>query len=284
MPAAPELRSRLGNVRIVEVFRQTEAENPPQANGHIRIAGEIKVELESVGDAAQPGQGHGQPVSGGKGRVGNDTQGVGQQHLLGKAEAKAGGARRGILAVLPALRQGGGKLAVAQDGSLQQLGEECHKQRQSGQAPLRRDRSPVDVGQIRHGLEGEERNSRRQGDGRHRHIQAQRLEIFQQEAGVLKVPQHHQVARQGNAVDRLAAPVSRRRPQRRRPVAHAGDQQGRQQCHAAPAVKGQTENQQHSIAAGAPPGGKKEIADQHRRQKAEQKHHTAKGHPITSLS
>lgn len=89
VPAAPELRSRLGNIRIVEVFRQAEAENPPQANGHIRIAGEIKVELESVGDAAQPGQGHGQPVSGGKGRVGNDTQGVGQQHLLGKAEAKA---------------------------------------------------------------------------------------------------------------------------------------------------------------------------------------------------
>ena len=284
MPAAPELRGGLGNVGIVEVFRQAEAEDPAQADGHIRIAGEVEIQLEGVGDAAQPRQGHGQPVSGGKGRICNDTQGVGQQHLLGQAEAKPGGARRGVLAVLLPLRQSGGKLTVAQDGPLQQLWEKGHEQRQPGQAPLRRDRPPVDVGQIRHGLEGEKGEACGQGNGWTRHIQSQRLQVFQQEAGVLKVSQHQQIARQGNAVDRLAALVSRRRPQRRRPVAHTGNQQGRQQCHAAPAVKGQTENQQHSIAAGAPPGGKKKIADQHRRQKAEQKHHTAKGHPITSLS
>ena len=51
---------RPGDIGVVEVAQELEAQHPSQAHRHIRIAGEVKVDLEGKGQHAQPGPGHGQ--------------------------------------------------------------------------------------------------------------------------------------------------------------------------------------------------------------------------------
>ena len=64
-----------------------------QADGHIRIGGEIEVDLEGVGQSAHPGKAGVQVGSSlVKDPVGDLAHGVGQHHLLGQAEAEAGDA------------------------------------------------------------------------------------------------------------------------------------------------------------------------------------------------
>ena len=94
VPPAPELRHRRGQIRIVKVFIETEAEDPPQTDGHVRIAGEVKVDLEAEGEKAHPASQHRQlprPL-GGQAILPQRADGVGQQHLLGKTHAEPAGA------------------------------------------------------------------------------------------------------------------------------------------------------------------------------------------------
>ncbi|MNF95653.1 hypothetical protein D3C84_784160 [compost metagenome] len=49
MPAPPELGDVAGAVGGEEVQRQDHAEHPGQADGHVRIAGEVEIQLQAVG-------------------------------------------------------------------------------------------------------------------------------------------------------------------------------------------------------------------------------------------
>ena len=55
MPAPPELGDTFGDIGIVEVLQKMKAEHAAQANGHVRIGGEIKVDLEGIGQGSYPG-------------------------------------------------------------------------------------------------------------------------------------------------------------------------------------------------------------------------------------
>ena len=57
VPPPPEFRDGFGDVRVVEVFQESEAEHLTHADGHFRIAGKVEVDLQGVADAAQPGHG-----------------------------------------------------------------------------------------------------------------------------------------------------------------------------------------------------------------------------------
>ena len=59
MPAAPEFGYIAGNVRVVEILPKVETKHLPQSNGHIRVAGEVKIYLECVGNSPQPGSSYG---------------------------------------------------------------------------------------------------------------------------------------------------------------------------------------------------------------------------------
>ena len=85
VPAAPELGDAFGNVGIIEILEEVETKHPAHADGHIRIAAEVEVDLESIGNGDEPAACHGQGVQTGE-LVGDDTAGVGQQNLLGKAD------------------------------------------------------------------------------------------------------------------------------------------------------------------------------------------------------
>ena len=53
MPAAPELLQRAGEVGRVEVHGQREAEQQRQADRHVRVGGEVEVELHGVAPAGE---------------------------------------------------------------------------------------------------------------------------------------------------------------------------------------------------------------------------------------
>ena len=59
MPAAPEFGHRRGDVRVIEVLREVEAEHQTHADRHLRITGEIEVKLHTVCGNAHPCSGCG---------------------------------------------------------------------------------------------------------------------------------------------------------------------------------------------------------------------------------
>ena len=85
MPSFPKLRDGLAQVGEVEVLPKVEAEYFRQANGHIRIAGKVKIQLEAVDGDAQSGRGRVHMPLLGHGAQ-ERAQLVGQQDLFGKAD------------------------------------------------------------------------------------------------------------------------------------------------------------------------------------------------------
>ena len=49
MPAPPELGNRLTDIGMGKVFHKAKAHHQAQTNGHIRITGEVKIELRGIG-------------------------------------------------------------------------------------------------------------------------------------------------------------------------------------------------------------------------------------------
>lgn len=89
MPAPPELNRTLGGVGIVEIPRIVKSRHFAKTDGHIRIAGEIEVDLEGIGshsrEAANKANLGGRT---GKERIRKDTCRVGEQHLLAQTYAE----------------------------------------------------------------------------------------------------------------------------------------------------------------------------------------------------
>ena len=56
MPSAPEVRNGRGDVRVVEVLVEPEPEHAAEADGHVRVPGEVEVDLQRVARDAGPGR------------------------------------------------------------------------------------------------------------------------------------------------------------------------------------------------------------------------------------
>lgn len=89
MPATPEFCGAFRNVGIIEVFRKMESEHEAKADGHIRISGEIEINLQSVGNGSQPGGGHGSRRTIIEYVVSHLRHIIGNQYFLGKPINKA---------------------------------------------------------------------------------------------------------------------------------------------------------------------------------------------------
>ena len=57
VPAAPEFNNALGPVGAEEVSRQTDPDHEGERRRHVRIAGEVEIDLRRIGQHAQPGFG-----------------------------------------------------------------------------------------------------------------------------------------------------------------------------------------------------------------------------------
>ena len=164
MPAPPEVADALRDVGIVEVLDEAQTHHRGQANRHIGVAREIKIDLQSV-------RGQGQPRSEGSGgsnrqdedRVNHLRQHVRDQHLFGKAEDEATDAARDLIRVEGWRGQRLGQGAVAHDGTDQQFREHQNVKRKGDEIPFRLERALLDVDQIRDDLEADIRQAERKG-------------------------------------------------------------------------------------------------------------------------
>ena len=164
-----------------------EPENPPQADGHVGVAGEIEVDLQRIPDNPQPGKARGEPPRRlGEGRVRDEAHLVGEKHLFGQAEEEALQPLRHVIHALPPAADLLRHRGVADDGSRHQLREEHHIERHMEEALLRRRVPPVNVDDIAHGLEGVKADADGQQDGKLRHRRDQGMEIRRGKAQILK--------------------------------------------------------------------------------------------------
>ena len=54
MPTTPKICDTFSDIWVVEVFEKMEAKNSSETDGHIRVAGEVEVDLNGVGDGGEP--------------------------------------------------------------------------------------------------------------------------------------------------------------------------------------------------------------------------------------
>ena len=159
MPASPEVGDGLGDIGIVEVFEELKAEHIAQTARHVGVAREVEIDLEGIGGDADPCSEHAVLVGMPEHRGGERAHLVGDEHLLSQTDAEQLHALceavEGLFAVVELI----GYVAVADDGTRDQL----RKQRDVGaevDEALRDGRVvAVDVDDVGHRLEGVERDA-----------------------------------------------------------------------------------------------------------------------------
>ena len=267
MPAPPEIGNTVGKKRIVEVFHKSEPQHPAKANSHVGVTGKVEIDLETVGDDTQPcRQYRGSSLRGCC--LPQKTDVICQQYLFpdtaGKAFHTIGKEVSGAIPVLQLLRY----RLVADDGTRNQLGKQCHIRAEIDDVFLGPCLAPVDVDGIAHGLKGVEADADRQRQIRLGERRAEQgIDRADQEVTVFEYAQQAKVYTNRHQQRDLCSPLS---PV---PLCHlsAGVVQcgGKQHQHhidrLTPCVKQQAEQKQCTVA---PFLWDKEIRQQTQRQKA----------------
>lgn len=157
MPAPPELSRTLGDVGIVEIPRIVESHHLAKTDGHIRIAGEIEVDLKGVCSHSREAPDE-TNLGGraGKKRIRKDTCRVSEQYLLAQTYAEEA----------QALRKAGERdtsivdfmhdIGIAHDRASNELREHRDIHAQIKRVLLGLDLASVDINDVGDCLQGEE--------------------------------------------------------------------------------------------------------------------------------
>ena len=298
MPAPPELGDGCGDIRVIEVRGEVEAQHLAHANAHHGVAGKVKIELQTVGDDAQPhqwGGGVGKAHKGGGGAVCHpddvgpqSTDGVRQQHLFGKAEGEQGHALFDLLqaVAVPVYVQLAGDIAVFDDGARDELREHDHVGAEVDDIALRLHIPAVDVDGVGQGLEGVEADAQRQGADALDLGKAgaqQGIDAAQDEVCVFEIEQHPKAADQGGKQERSAQGRALVKMLDGKAADIVDQDQGhhhREEAYLAPAVEHQTAQKQHGILELR---GCKVVQRQRDGQKAEQEDYGAENQGVSLL-
>ena len=171
VPAPPELRDAPGNVGVIEVLLELKAYHAAEADGHVRVTGEVEVDLQREGYDAQPGAENGEPAVGDGGVVVPElAEAVCDEHLLRHADHEALDAGGELVNAAGTEVELVRNVLVAHDGARDELREERDKGAEADIVALHVRVAAVDVYRVGHRLEGIERDAYRQGD-------AQRLDV-----------------------------------------------------------------------------------------------------------
>ncbi len=125
VPAAPEITHGNGDVWIVEVFRIVEADHPTEAERHVGVGREIKIELQHIAERAEVGTADGECGVAGERQEGfrERAEMIREHSLLREAHAEAPESLRQILGAAAPLVHLRGHLRVARDRALRHLME-----------------------------------------------------------------------------------------------------------------------------------------------------------------
>ena len=209
MPAAPELCDGSRQIGIVEVLFKVEAEHLGNANGHIGITAEIKIQHQAVTDGTQPGCGNGDfPCGQGSYRIEGGSDGIAQQHLLGKADQKQTAAAAQLGRSQFPFMDLRFKGCILDDGTGDQLREECNKQRKVQNISGRRGLIPIHIKQIGQHREGKEGDAQRHAQLPHRNGGPQQgIDVLDDEAPILEESQQKQIDDHSTVQGELQATV-----------------------------------------------------------------------------
>ena len=265
VPAPPEFGDGGGDVGVVEVLGEIESQHLAHANAHHGVAGKIKVELERVGNDAQPDQrrgGVGKPHERGGGAVRNaddvgpeGTDGVRQQDFFGEAEREQGHAILDLLEVVAAMShmQLGRHVPVLDDGARDELGEHDDIRAEINDVVLRLYVPAVDVDGIGERLERIEADAQRQGadalDGG-KACPQQSVGAAEHKVCVFEIEQHPQAAHKACQQEEFAgglAAVEPFQPQTAEVVEEDESDHDGEKAHLAPAVKHEAAQEQNGI-------------------------------------
>ena len=211
--ASPEIAQIRGEVGVVEVEHQPDAEHAGHAARHVRVAAEVEIDLPREGKRRQQQRGRVVQVRHEVDLVHVQGEVVGQRDLLEQANHEQRQAVRHVRHFhtrrLAQLRE---QVAGAFDGPRHQLREQRHKRRVADEAGFFFHVAAVEVNAVAHGLEDEERDADRQQDVRFRQrvIDArahdERVERLRNEAGVLEEAEQAEVVRHAQREETLAPP------------------------------------------------------------------------------
>ena len=62
VPAPPEILHRRGAIGIIEILGETKTEDARQTYRHVRIAGEVEIDLQSVAEGTEPRRARGELI------------------------------------------------------------------------------------------------------------------------------------------------------------------------------------------------------------------------------
>ena len=187
VPAAPKLGDGATDVGVVEVFVEMETQAPSHADGHVGIAGEVKIDLEGEGQNADPCAGGGEVVERTAKKLIDDFgKLVGEEHFLGQTDEEAVSPFGKIVGADAAVADFFGHGAVAHDGAGYQLREHGDVEQQTTETILSRSLLPVHVDEVGHGLKGVETDADGEGYAGSGHRNAPRIEGVREEVGILE--------------------------------------------------------------------------------------------------
>jgi len=160
VPPAPELLDGPGNIGIIEVFHELEPEHVPKADGHVRVAGKIEINLQGVAQDAEPGHRGGKEF----GRNGEDLvrrQGyhIGDEHLFAQPDDEPAYPFGKPLHAHGSVEQLVRDILIPDDGAGHELGKQRDIQGRRRQGALGRRLPPVNVHDVGNAVEREKRNA-----------------------------------------------------------------------------------------------------------------------------
>ena len=208
VPAPPELGDRFGDVWVVEVLNEMEAEHPPETDGHIGITGKVIVDLQRIEHRPEPGAKHsnlGQVTVHIRGQ--QRTGHIGHRDLFEQTDAESGNTPADVAGTSGSMVDLIGHIGITHDRPRHQLEIHRHIHNKAQKAFLSLDLSAVDIHHIGDGLESVEADTDGKCETRLRQRQAKDgIEILHQKTAVLEDAQQREIDGHRRDQRRLAAP------------------------------------------------------------------------------
>ena len=198
VPAAPEVGDVRRQIGHAEVLRQVVADHLRRAQGHVRVAGEVAVDLQRIRDQAAPRVEAAPRCRIGEHRVGDDRAMVGHEQFLAQADEEHGSAGaeavRGGADVAVELRQ---KNRGAHDRPGDEVGKERDEHRVLDERVHARNDAAIDIDGVAHRLEGVKADAGGKEDAQQRQLMSgevqHAVEVAEEEVGVFEVGQQPEV-------------------------------------------------------------------------------------------
>ena len=258
VPTPPIVGERAGGQGVVEVFGEAEAQHTPQADGHVRIAGKVEIDLDGKAGDTKPRRPRGEAVGGHiPHALPKRPCRVGEQYLFGKARDKGADAAREVGECALPLGELLVHVAVPHDGARDELWEQCHIGAKGHGTLLCRDVAAVNVDNVGQCLESIERNADGKLDRELRQSREPRdgTQIVQDEAAVFEKGEQAEVDNDGGDQPRTGMGAIPLDEQTCGVVNGDGEDHQKEIDGLAPAVKNEARDEQYRVAG--PPRDKK---------------------------